>query len=145
MEFFQAKILECVAISFSRGSSWPRVRTLISYIGRQILYHWATWEAHNTLLWSRRKNIFTNFKNTTAPRVVIKVQSPIPGATRESTEPCWNSAPAFCHVSLEYLHPNSPRWLLLLFPQTLHIFSPLFRIFWWVCILLHRDTRSSQK
>ena len=50
MEFFQAKILEWVSISFSRGSSRPRDWTLISCIGRQILYHWATWEAHNTLL-----------------------------------------------------------------------------------------------
>ena len=41
----QAKILEWVAISFSRGSSWPRDQTLIFCIHRQILYHWATWEA----------------------------------------------------------------------------------------------------
>ena len=37
----QARILEWVAISFSRGTSWPRGQTRISYIGRQILYHWA--------------------------------------------------------------------------------------------------------
>ena len=44
----QARILEWVAISRSRGSSWPRDPTLISCvscIGRQILYPWATWEA----------------------------------------------------------------------------------------------------
>ena len=29
---FQAKILECVAIPFSRGSSWPRDRTCVSCI-----------------------------------------------------------------------------------------------------------------
>ena len=37
-----ARILEWVAISFSRGSSWPRDQTHISCIpciGRQILYH----------------------------------------------------------------------------------------------------------
>jgi len=43
---FQARILEWVAIPFSRGSSQRRDQTLISYIGRQILYHWATGEAH---------------------------------------------------------------------------------------------------
>ena len=43
---FQAKILEWVAIHFSRGSSWLRDRTCISYIGRLILYHWATREAY---------------------------------------------------------------------------------------------------
>ena len=48
----QAGILECVAISFSRGSSQPRDWTHISCrrfcIGRQVLYHWAAWEAKNT-------------------------------------------------------------------------------------------------
>ena len=29
----------------SRGSSQPRDRTCVSCIGRQTLYHWATWEA----------------------------------------------------------------------------------------------------
>ena len=43
---FQARIMEWVAISFSRGSSQPRYQTCISCIGRRIIYHWATWEAH---------------------------------------------------------------------------------------------------
>ena len=43
---FQARILEQVAIPFSRGSSCPRDWTCISCIGRWILYHGATWEAH---------------------------------------------------------------------------------------------------
>ena len=38
-EIFQARILEWVAISFSRGSSQPRVRTHVSCVGRRILYH----------------------------------------------------------------------------------------------------------
>ena len=46
---FQARILERVAIPFFRGSFQPRDHTRISCqvscIGRQILYHWATWEA----------------------------------------------------------------------------------------------------
>ena len=41
----QARILEWVAISFSRRSSWPRDQTCVSCIGRQILYRWATREA----------------------------------------------------------------------------------------------------
>ena len=53
----QARILEWVTISFSRGFFWPRDQTwvsCISCIGRQILYHWATWEAHlgcGILIW----------------------------------------------------------------------------------------------
>ena len=45
---FQARILEWVAIFFSRGSFWPRDQTHVSCIGRQILYHWATREAPRT-------------------------------------------------------------------------------------------------
>ena len=41
----QARILEGVAIFSSRGSSWPRDRTQVSFIGRQILYHWASRDA----------------------------------------------------------------------------------------------------
>ena len=41
----QARILEQVAISSSRGSFWPRDRTCSCCIGRWILYQWATWEA----------------------------------------------------------------------------------------------------
>ena len=42
---FQARILKWVAMSISRGSSQPRAQTPIFCIGRQILYHCATWEA----------------------------------------------------------------------------------------------------
>ena len=41
----QARKLEQVAISFSRGSSRPRNWTHVFCIGRWILYHWVTWEA----------------------------------------------------------------------------------------------------
>ena len=44
---YQPRILEWVAISSSRGFSWPRVGICISFIsciGRQILYHCTTWE-----------------------------------------------------------------------------------------------------
>ena len=47
----QARILEWVAISSSRGSSQPRDQTRVSCIGRLILYYWATckrpdWKLH---------------------------------------------------------------------------------------------------
>ena len=41
----QAKVLEWIAIFFSRGSSQPMDRTHVSCIHRWILYHWATREA----------------------------------------------------------------------------------------------------
>ena len=42
-EISQSRILEWVFIYFSRGSSWSRGWT--HCVSRQILYHWATWEA----------------------------------------------------------------------------------------------------
>ena len=44
LEVLQARIQAWVAISFSRRSSQIRDGTRISCIGKQILYHWATWE-----------------------------------------------------------------------------------------------------
>ena len=41
---FQARVLEWVAISFSRGSSWPRDRTLVSRIVGRRFTVWATSE-----------------------------------------------------------------------------------------------------
>ena len=38
----QARILEWVAISFSRGSSQPKDQTHMACTDRQILYHWDT-------------------------------------------------------------------------------------------------------
>ena len=45
---FQERILEWVAISFSRGSSWSRDPTQISCIGSQVFTTRATWEALQT-------------------------------------------------------------------------------------------------
>ena len=47
----QARILEWVAISFSRGSSQPEDQTYLLHLlhCRRILYNWATGEAH--VLW----------------------------------------------------------------------------------------------
>ena len=60
---FQVRILEWVAIPSFRGSSPPRNGTLISgvsCISRQVLYHWATWEAQvnfTSIKKKKRKNL----------------------------------------------------------------------------------------
>ena len=41
----KARILECIAVSFSRGSSQPRDWTQVSCVGRWIFYRWATRES----------------------------------------------------------------------------------------------------
>ena len=65
---FQARILEWVAIPSSRGSSWPRCWSWVSYIscfGRRVVYHYhhlGTWEGisiykyvYMNKLWSERR------------------------------------------------------------------------------------------
>jgi len=50
---FPARILEWVAISFSRESSWPRDRisiSCVSCIAGRFFNHWATWEARGSII-----------------------------------------------------------------------------------------------
>ena len=42
---FQTRVLEWVAVSFSRGSSWPRDRTQVSHIAGRRFTTWASREA----------------------------------------------------------------------------------------------------
>ena len=69
---FQARILEWTAISSSRGSSLPRNWTHISCIGRQILYHWAIWEAWPT---------HTELRISYSSSVLLKSAPPPPAPT----------------------------------------------------------------
>ena len=56
---FQARVLEWVAISFSRGSSSPRERTWVSHIAGRLFTIWATREATvNQLYFSQTFKIF---------------------------------------------------------------------------------------
>ena len=48
----QARILEWVAMPSSRGSSWPRNWTRVSYIAGGFFASWATREAHTDPMWS---------------------------------------------------------------------------------------------
>ena len=43
-EILQARILEWIAIFFSRGSSWSRDRTQVSCIAGKFFTFWSTWE-----------------------------------------------------------------------------------------------------
>ena len=48
----QARILEWVAISFSRGCSWPKRRTWVFSIAGKFFTIWATWEAQQIDLYA---------------------------------------------------------------------------------------------
>ena len=54
----QARILEWVAIFYSRGSSQSRDWTCISCTGRPILYHWVTWDAPGDIYFSLTQKDF---------------------------------------------------------------------------------------
>ena len=54
---FQAWILEWVAVSFSRGSSWPRDRTRVSCIVGRCFTIWATRETHQ-----KHRRVVVSFK-----------------------------------------------------------------------------------
>ena len=79
---FQTRILEWVAISFSRGFSQPRDQTWVSCFGRQILYHWATWEPNTdtTGWWLIDNEPFYSFLHfvwllTLFPRTVTSIMN----------------------------------------------------------------------
>ena len=44
----QARILERVAVPFSKGSPWPRAQTQVSCIEGRFFTYWATWESYHT-------------------------------------------------------------------------------------------------
>ena len=85
---FQARILEWVAIYFSRGSSWPRERTWVSHIAGRLFTVWATRDPSGkqhevsskinsrTTIWSRSStsgNIFKEIKNITQKNICTPI------------------------------------------------------------------------
>ena len=62
---FQARVLAWIAISFSRGSSWPRNRTRVSRIAGGFFTVWATWEVD---IWSNGCDSWT-IKNSEHQRI----------------------------------------------------------------------------
>ena len=49
----QARVLEWVAISYSRGSSWPMDGSQVSYTAGRFFTFWATREAQLQILWRK--------------------------------------------------------------------------------------------
>ena len=59
---FQGKILDWVAVSFSRGSSWPRDQTQVSCIAGGRFTVWATTEGHVYLsIYTHTHTLFFRF------------------------------------------------------------------------------------
>ena len=74
----QARILEWVAIPFSRGSSWPRGRTWVSHTAGKFFPIWATREASRFSLSPGFVNLGSNLKTwSQCPRNKDKFSSEI--------------------------------------------------------------------
>ena len=107
---FQASILEWVAFSYSRGSSWPRGRADIfgvSCIGRQILYHCATGEALITENYS-----LTNLKDES-----------LKSLSQLKSKCCQDHTPPETVGENVFLDSTSFWWVLAIFAMWLHHFS----------------------
>ena len=78
---FQAKTLEWVAISFSRGSSQARVRTFVSYFGKRTFNHWVTQEVQ-----LQARGWFISFYNWDHTIYIMRV--PGGSVVKESTCQC---------------------------------------------------------
>ena len=86
---FQARILEWVAISSSRGSSQPRDRTLVSCIGRWFLYCWAIRKAQGGLVFALGNALENSLALSSSLWVLSGPWSPSQGAVQERCLNLW--------------------------------------------------------
>ena len=84
----QERILEWVAISYSRGSSWPKDQThifCISCIDRWILYHYAPWEVllhkKNTVMKHNKVKLNKRYACLLKTETVYRQRIPIQGVS----------------------------------------------------------------
>ena len=97
----QARILEWVAISFSRGSSWPRDQTWISRIAGRFFIIWATREALSLSPFLPHTLVFRFFSIIGYYRVLYTV-------------PCENLIMKWTQASYTFIKKQTPSPILLL-------------------------------
>ena len=119
---FQAIVLEWIAISFSRGSSWPRDRTQVSHIVDRRLTVWATREVLTQSL--SLIQIFATLW-TVAHQDPLSMEFsrqeywsgllfPTPGDLLDPGIKLWSLAsPALADGFFTTQYPGSPFWILL--------------------------------
>ena len=115
---FQARVLEWVAFSFSRGSSWPRDRTQVSHIASKCFTIWATREAHrclDTKIWKLITFVFQWLFLFSCPVVSDSLQ---PCGLEHARLPCPSLSPKVCSNSC----PLS-RWCYLPIQSSATFFS----------------------
>ena len=75
---FQARVLKWIVISFSKGSSRPRNRTLVSCIAGRRFTVWATREAHSAIIFMyMRSSSFRTFSQGKVVSVFYTILIPM--------------------------------------------------------------------
>ena len=107
---FQARILDWVAISFSRGSSLPRYRTRVSHTAGRLFTIWATREAPKMLI----KNIKTilcilfNIKKNIKNNINISAQNRHRNIYKNNILNHWNLEES--HIGIHIRNLDCPLW-----------------------------------
>ena len=119
------RILEWLAILFSRGSSWPRDQTCVSCVARQVLYH-VCWVSPKSGIHRLHRlplaPIFVKFYWNTASFIYLFLW--LPPCSKSRVECLWQRLYSF--QSLKYWLPG-PVWeeFFSLFSEPLHILTQL--------------------
>ena len=109
---FQARTLEWVAVSFSRGSSQLRDQTRVSCIGRWILYHWAireTYFIHSSVYMSTQISQFIPCTCSFIRRYKTHYCSHYSG--RQILESCSEDSNMILHCLRLRELPIAPEWM----------------------------------
>ena len=106
---FQARVLEWVAIAFSRGSSWPRDWTRVSGIVGRRLTLWATRDWANSTV--SKANVISSGQSLVPqePAVLISKESRWMSQFKQKEQTCLSSAFLF-YSGFRGLHEAHPHW-----------------------------------
>ena len=107
MGILQARILEWVAIPFSRRSSWPRVRTQVSHIAGKFFTSWATVKALFKFLSSVILRYFNIFYSPFLSKISRQCFTPIVPITGWAIKMCSIMSLHVLSLSILVLSPNT--------------------------------------
>ena len=156
-----------VAASYTRGSSWPGFEkaSTVSYIGRWILYHWATWEtpSHSRVLtnwvtsvwgseggthgsWFSLEPSLEGFNDAVRPEGHSAFTVPVSKKLRGKYQVCFWFEGFWAAASQVRKVPKHSQWPLKphphpetpsqdCLPLSLSVESPSLQV--WVLVLLH--------
>ena len=123
---FQARILEWVAISFSRGSSWPRDRTQVSGIVGRCFTVWPTRDWANSTV--SKANVVDSSQSLAPqePAVSISKESRWISQFKHKEQVYLSSAFLFCS-GLQGIAGSAPTLVRLIFTQSTNSNANLFQ------------------